>query len=83
MLNITLDQAIDVSTAATFGFMSVSGLMASSRCQVKSACPNNSSSSSETPAVCPVTPCGRANLKLAVGAGVVTSALYLYRGIRG
>jgi hypothetical protein len=83
MLNITLDRAIDVSTAATFGFMSVSGLMASSRCQVKSACPSNSSSSSETPAVCPVTPCGRANLKLAVGAGLMTSALYLYRGYRG
>ena len=32
MLNITLNQAIDISTAATFGFMSVSGLMASSRC---------------------------------------------------
>jgi hypothetical protein len=76
MLNMTLDRAIDVSTAATFGFMSVSGLMASSRCQVKAGCP-------EKPNVCPVTPCGRANLKLAVGAGLMTSALYLYRGFRG
>ena len=77
MLNVSLDRAVDLSTAAFVGFLSVSGFMSSYKCPIsnKEDCNNNSGK-------CPVSPCSRANAKLAVGAGLVTSGLYLYRGLR-
>ena len=88
MFNLSLDRTIDVSTGAFVGLLSVSGLMSSYRCPKQTtACnssSNSSSNSSESNAVsqCPISPCSRTNLRLAVGAGFLTSGLYLYRGFR-
>jgi len=73
-----LDRAVDLSTAAFVGFLSVSGLMSSYRCPRNSSLNSAENNSNE----CPISPCSRANVKLAVGAGLVTSSLYLYRGLR-
>jgi hypothetical protein len=95
MLNLSLNNFIDLSTAATFGFLSMSGLMAGSECSKKSCVyvPVNECSLDSTSCCvdgqtmkcvksdCPISPCSRANFKLAVAAGAVTSALYLYRGV--
>ena len=83
MFKLSLDRTIDLSTGAFVGFLSVSGLMSSYRCprQVNSCTTNSSEQKSES--ACPVSPCSRTNLRLAVSAGLVTSGLYLYRGIRG
>ena len=115
MLNLSLNQVIDLSTAATFGFLSASGFMAGSECS-KTSCvcvkttdgkcvcvpvsnkqcsPDNSCNTGESCCTgdnknmscvsmsdCPISPCSRANFKLAVASGAVTGALYLYRGLR-
>jgi hypothetical protein len=113
MLNFSLNQAIDLSTAATFGFLSVSGFMAGSECS-KTSCvcvkttdgkcvcvpvsnkqcsPDTSCNTDDSCCVdgqtmkcvktdCPISPCSRANFKLAVASGAVTGALYLFRGLR-
>tara|TARA_B100001093_G_scaffold512160_1_gene581502 strand:- start:1178 stop:1525 length:348 start_codon:yes stop_codon:yes gene_type:complete len=113
MLNLSLNNVIDLSTAATFGFLSMSGLMAGTKCSKKScvcvptadgkSCvcvPVDECSSKDkscelddksccvdgetmkcVKSDCPVSPCSRANFKLAVATGAVTSALYLYRGV--
>ena len=88
MLTLSLDRTIDITTGAFVGFLSVSGLMSSYRCprQVNTCSSDSSGStdSSEQVSVqpCPVSPCSRTNLRLAVGAGFLTSGLYLYRGFR-
>ena len=84
MFNLSLDRTIDVSTGAFVGLLSVSGLMSSYRCPKQTTVCNSSSNSSESNAVsqCPISPCSRTNLKLAVSAGFLTSGLYLYRGFR-
>lgn len=83
----SLDRTIDLSTGAFVGFLSVSGLMSSYRCPKQQSeynvC-NSSSNSSDSSNLsqCPVSPCSRTNLRLAIGAGFLTSGLYLYRGFR-
>ena len=78
MITVSLDKVIDVSTGAFVGFLSVSGLMSTYRCPRNiNNCDGQSNESK-----CVVSPCSRINLKLAVGAGFVTSGLYLYRGLR-
>ncbi len=79
MFNLSLDRTIDLSTGAFVGLLSVSGLMSSYRCPR----PTGSASEETSNSVCPISPCSRTNLRLAVSAGLVTSGLYLYRGIRG
>jgi len=88
MFNLNLDRAVDLSTGAFVGFLTVSGLMTSLRCprQERICTPDSSIESSSDYAcvsnTCPVSPCSRTNLRLAVGAGFLTSGLYLYRGLR-
>ncbi len=83
MFTISLDRTIDLSTGAFVGFLSVSGLMSSYRCPRQVNSSSTDSSEQESESACPVSPCSRTNLRLAVSAGLVTSGLYLYRGIRG
>ena len=86
MLNVSLDRAVDLSTAAFVGFLSVSGIMSSYKCPIKTpsvSSDQNSEESQTSITGCPVSPCSRTNLRFAVSAGLVTSGLYLYRGIRG
>ena len=91
MFTLSLDRTIDLSTGAFVGLLSVSGLMSSYRCprQHSNVCASSSNSSSTSDSCnttdmsnCPISPCSRTNLRLAVGAGFVTSGLYLYRGLR-
>ena len=85
MFTLSLDRTIDITTGAFVGFLSVSGLMSSYRCPRQvNTCSSDSSDSSEQVSVqtCPVSPCSRTNIRLAVGAGFLTSGLYLYRGFR-
>jgi len=98
MLNISLNQVIDLSTAATFGFLSISGLMSGSKCSDKprvsgcsepNSCNKNCGIDDEGKNMtcvdmskCPVSSCSRANFKMAVAVGSVTSALYLYRAVK-
>ena len=87
MFTLSLDRTIDLSTSAFVGLLSVSGLMSSYRCprQQSNVCASSSNSSCEQTtnmSNCPISPCSRTNLRLAVGAGFVTSGLYLYRGLR-
>ena len=80
MFNLSLDRTIDVSTGAFVGLLSVSGLMSSYRCPRQSTVCNSSESNAVSQ--CPISPCSRTNLRLAVSAGFLTSGLYLYRGFR-
>ena len=84
MFTLSLDRTIDVSTGAFVGLLSVSGLMSSYKCPRQSNVCNSSSNSSTSSdsSQCPVSPCSRTNLRLAVGVGFLTSGLYLYRGFR-
>ena len=90
MFTLSLDRTVDISTGVFVGLLSVSGLMSSYRCprqQSESNVCDSSSNSSEScdsnsVSKCPVSPCSRTNLRLAIGAGFLTSGLYLYRGFR-
>ena len=87
MFTLSLDRTIDLSTGAFVGLLSVSGLMSSYRCpRQTNVCASSSNSSCKQQTTnmsnCPISPCSRTNLRLAVGAGFVTSGLYLYRGLR-
>ena len=90
MFTPSLDRTIDLSTGAFVGLLSVSGFMSSYRCPRQQSESNvcdsssNSSGSCGTNGLskCPVSPCSRTNLQLAVGVGFLTSGLYLYRGFR-
>ena len=88
MFNLNLDRAVDLSTGAFVGFLTVSGLMTSFRCpRQERTCSQESSNESSNDSTCvsntcPVSPCSRTNLRLAVSAGFLTSGLYLYRGLR-
>ncbi len=90
MFPLSLDRTVDISTGAFVGLLSVSGLMSSYRCPRQSTvCASSSNSSSTSDSCntadmskCPVSPFSRTNLRLAIGAGFLTSSLYLYRGFR-
>lgn len=80
MFTLSLDRTIDLSTGAFVGLLSVSGLMSSYKCPRQSTVCNSSVSNAISQ--CPISPCSRTNLRLAVGVGFLTSGLYLYRGFR-
>ena len=63
MLNVSLDGAVDLSTAFSGSYQFV-GLMSSWM-------PRNSSlnSAENNSNECPISPCSRANVKLAIGVG--------------
>ena len=78
MFNLSLNNVVDLATASTLGLWSVSGYMATNNCNR----PVSTSDTSPNGAVCPVSNCVRVNLSLAIVSGVVSSGLYLYRGLR-
>jgi len=79
MLSLNLNTIVDLSTASTLGLMSLSGYMATSRCS-RSGSSNSSTTNQDLS--CPVSNCARANMRLAVFSGMVTSGLYLYRAFK-
>lgn len=71
-MNLSLDKVIDLSTGLYLGLMSVStmGLW------------KNKQTSHSIGGTCHLTGCGKTQMRLALGSGMLAGGLYLYRGFR-
>ena len=84
-MHVSLDKSIDFATGITLGLFSISGIMfnkKNSYCSSRSNCSSNINDCSISNTECPISPCSRTNLKLAIYSGLITSSLYIYRGLR-
>lgn len=83
MLSINIDKAIDITTGLTLGFFSIGGYMCRYNRTVSNE--NNQESNDSTTGNCVMAKknsCSSVNTNLGIQMGMITSALYLYRGFR-